>query len=204
MTGQATVSTRLLAQSPTNAAVRVGPLDSQPVEAILDRVAALPFLPPAWQRRHRRWMRGAEAILGRLQTAPGQGWQERWLNRGADQGTDWMLTLAERAGSDTSAPRWRPALDYVTLRRLVAMLAGRFWATSNNIIRASTPCTCQTRSRSPGANASSTSPTSTAPGCVRAVRHLLRRACLLPRHPAVGTGGSVGGAQPGAAGRHRG
>src|SRR5262249_3428252 len=40
-----------------------------------------------------RRLRGVTRILAWLQEHPGEGWQERWLAAGADQGTEWLDAL---------------------------------------------------------------------------------------------------------------
>lgn len=47
----------------------------------------------ALHQRHERWMRGANKILAWLNLFPGEGWQERWVNSGADKSLAWIDTM---------------------------------------------------------------------------------------------------------------
>ncbi len=50
--------------------------------------------PGAGQRERVQWYRGAVKILAWLQSADGDGWQERWQNSSADTDTGWIDGLA--------------------------------------------------------------------------------------------------------------
>ena len=70
--------------------VRVGPVDRLPVDAILARLPSLPVWPGAGHSGRITRNNGARAILDWLLTYPGEGWQDRWLAAGADEGLDWI------------------------------------------------------------------------------------------------------------------
>ncbi len=70
--------------------VRVGPLDQLPIDAILARFPALPVWPEAGHSGRISRNNGARAILDWLLTYPGEGWQDRWLAAGAEDGLDWI------------------------------------------------------------------------------------------------------------------
>jgi site-specific recombinase XerD len=80
-------------------ATRVGPTDGLPGNEILDMLSSLPIWSVGGKDLQRRRWRGAQEILELLTRCPGEGWQDRWLASGADQGTDWIAALV----ADTSA-----------------------------------------------------------------------------------------------------
>lgn len=83
---------------------RVGPLDRSSAADILALLPRLSDWPPGVYKRN-AWLRGATAILNWLGTCPGEGWQERWIASGADNGTGWIDTLAPE--DPRSAPHKR-------------------------------------------------------------------------------------------------
>jgi integrase len=69
---------------------RAGHLDHLPAQVILELLPQLPIWPGAGQGEPGQRHRGAMKILTWLQSAEGDGWQERWQNSGADAGTGWI------------------------------------------------------------------------------------------------------------------
>lgn len=81
-----------------------GERDRWAVTAVLDLLPTLPNWPDTEQFGHRARIReGARAILDWLHCQPGDGWQDRWLASGADQGLDWVDTLIVGDGSRSPA-----------------------------------------------------------------------------------------------------
>ncbi|MGH3814417.1 MAG: site-specific integrase, partial [Pseudonocardiaceae bacterium] len=83
---------RLVRHDELPAQYGVGPVDRL---AAGDVLALLPLLPtwPLKAKDSSPRLRGARTILSWLLTHPGQGWQQRWLAAGADQGTGWIDDL---------------------------------------------------------------------------------------------------------------
>ncbi|PXY17781.1 integrase [Prauserella flavalba] len=100
---------------------RVGPLDRLPAHEIL---AQLPET-PAWSslRRNRRLeaIRGASTVLDWLHTHDGGGWQDRWVNSGADNNTAWIATLGlqDTRATDTKRAEHLRGLTMLLLCRAV-------------------------------------------------------------------------------------
>jgi integrase len=68
--------------------------DRWAISSVLDLLPALPNWPDKKQFGHRaRISEGARAILEWLHRHPGEGWQDRWIASGADQGLGWVDTL---------------------------------------------------------------------------------------------------------------
>jgi site-specific recombinase XerC len=72
---------------------RAGRLDHVTADDILDLFPALPFWPEEGDGKRGLRRRGAVKILNWLQSFPGDGWQERWRNSGADEGMEWISEL---------------------------------------------------------------------------------------------------------------
>jgi hypothetical protein len=89
--------------------VRTGPLDQATAEEIVAAISRLPMMAEASepQDKYRRTqrLRAVEAVLAWLQEQPGDGWQQRWLAAGADQGTRWLDQIASRDQQWTRAKR---------------------------------------------------------------------------------------------------
>lgn len=78
-----------------DAAVPGGKRDHWSIGAILDLFPTLPNWPTdSKQYGHRaRFTSGGRMILEWLKSHPGNGWQQRWVNSGADGGMDWTNTI---------------------------------------------------------------------------------------------------------------
>jgi integrase len=72
---------------------RVGPADQIGPEEITSLISLLPMAAGLEEDVRGRRLRGVTRILAWLQGHPGEGWQERWLAAGADQGTEWLDAL---------------------------------------------------------------------------------------------------------------
>jgi integrase len=99
---------------------RTGPHDQLSITEILDLAPEL-----ATRRRvrshgdHLRAQRGITRILDWLGTFPGAGWQERWLNSGADAGVAWMETLTAGDTRATARDQIRDAMGYLLACQVV-------------------------------------------------------------------------------------
>jgi hypothetical protein len=70
-----------------------GRLDQYSAEGIMARLGELEVW-AGWQRkRQQETMLGAAAVLEWLAGFPGQGWQQRWLEAGADAGKAWLADV---------------------------------------------------------------------------------------------------------------
>jgi site-specific recombinase XerD len=78
---------------------RVGPIDRLPIDEVLARVASLPIWTEAQGSRSTYHIDGAATILDWLSVHPGEGWQQRWIAAGADEGSEWIARLT---GTDTA------------------------------------------------------------------------------------------------------
>lgn len=76
--------------------VRAGPLDQATAGEIVAVVSRLPMVAEAPQKHAGPRLRAVQAVLAWLQEQPGDGWQERWLAAGADQGTQWLEEILAR------------------------------------------------------------------------------------------------------------
>ena len=79
------------------AGVRAGPADHlhrDQILALLDEIPVWRRENPAARSDHRRRVRGTQVVLDWLLRHPGDGWQERWLASGADDGTNWISQIA--------------------------------------------------------------------------------------------------------------
>ncbi|MFI0410688.1 tyrosine-type recombinase/integrase [Actinomadura sp. 3N508] len=72
---------------------RTGSADRMPMQKIMNLLPTLPFWPEPTHGGRGTRLRGATRILSWLQTMPGDGWQDRWQNSGADYGTEWIDQL---------------------------------------------------------------------------------------------------------------
>lgn len=101
------------------ATARTGPHDELSITEIL---ALAPDLPPADPLHHgRRRQQGVMKVLEWLATFPGSGWQERWLNSGADTGAAWMQTLTadDPRGGGTARDEIRRGMAYLLACQVV-------------------------------------------------------------------------------------
>lgn len=79
--------------SPGEPRPRTGPADTLPADEIFALVCRLPMMADLPESRRNWRLRGVPVILSWLEQHPGDGWQERWLAAGADQGTGWLDDL---------------------------------------------------------------------------------------------------------------
>lgn len=100
---------------------RMGPIDRLPIDGVLARVASLPIWAESKGLRSTYHIDGAATILDWLLSHPGDGWQQRWIAAGADQGTGWIAHLVERDTSTLSDAGKRARL----LRGVAALLLCR-------------------------------------------------------------------------------
>lgn len=77
--------------------VLTGPCDTLTVDAVLDVVRGMSAMLPEQGGSEAR-VSGARKILEWLGAHPGEGWQSRWVNSGADRGVDWLADLAAAEG----------------------------------------------------------------------------------------------------------
>jgi len=89
---------------------RTGPADSLPAGEVLALVCGLPAVAGLTERERSRRLRGVPVILSWLEQHPGDGWQERWLAAGADQGTGWLDDIV--AGDPGGPAAKRTAMTY--------------------------------------------------------------------------------------------
>jgi hypothetical protein len=133
--GATTVAPRITraAQPPADSALpRVGPLDDASIEYVMELLPGLPF----WEDDHREHgprRRGARTIMEWLLRFPGAGWQQRWLNSGADDGVAWI----EQITADD--PRSRASAREEIHRGLYCLLALRLNLPSYGFIAANRP-----------------------------------------------------------------
>lgn len=97
--------------------LRTGPVNGLPADEVLALVRRLPNV-EGLPDRTRDWrMRGVSAVLAWLQQHPGEGWRERWLAAGADEGTGWLAEIM--AGDEEIGP---PSTRRTTASYAVACL----------------------------------------------------------------------------------
>jgi len=89
---------------------RTGPADSLSAADAFALVCELPMVAAIPNRRRNQRLWGIPVILAWLEQHPGEGWQERWLAAGADQGTDWLDELV--SGDPRSPSNKRTAMTY--------------------------------------------------------------------------------------------
>ena len=70
-----------------------GPIDRMPAGEVLDLVSRLPLPARVWNGIPGARLRGARRVLAWLESMPGEGWQDRWLAAGADEGLGWVDQL---------------------------------------------------------------------------------------------------------------
>jgi integrase len=104
---QAERRTRLPAGEPRP---RTGPADTLSAAEAFALVCELPVVAgtPGSRRNQRLW--GIPLILAWLEQHPGEGWQERWLAAGADQGTGWLDDIV--AGDPRKPGNKRTTMTY--------------------------------------------------------------------------------------------
>jgi integrase len=97
---------------------QAGPADRLSADEVFSLVCQLPRLASLPPDRKTFQVREVPVILAWLQRHPGEGWQERWLVAGADQGTGW---LDELAAGDPRAPHTsRSAMAYAVAHLMLA------------------------------------------------------------------------------------
>jgi len=98
-------------------AVPGGPNDGLSVDAVVALLPTLPNWPPQGRQHHCAGVQaGARLILEWLASHPGVGWQERWMSSGADDGVEWLHTVA---AIDTPRGRTARAVLVQALARLL-------------------------------------------------------------------------------------
>ncbi len=112
---------------------RVGPVDRCGVEEILALLPALGTWPGWGAERRAQTLLGAATILGWLRGFAGNGWQQRWINAGADTGKAWLDEVGV-PGRTTGAAReiLRDGLAGLLLGRVVLPSYGFLTAYSAN------------------------------------------------------------------------
>lgn len=104
-------------------AVPGGDRDRWSISSVLDLLPALPNWPDKKQFGHRaRVNEGTRAILEWLNRHPGEGWQDRWIASGADQGLDWvdnLITTDDPRSPVTQRSSLMSGLTSVLLCRIV-------------------------------------------------------------------------------------
>ncbi|WP_328442771.1 tyrosine-type recombinase/integrase [Amycolatopsis sp. NBC_00438] len=90
-----------------DAVIPGGERDHWPISSVLDLLPGLPNwpLPANDSGRRSRFTRGSSTILEWLASHPGDGWQQRWINSGADISTEWIDTLAAASSPGAAAAR---------------------------------------------------------------------------------------------------
>lgn len=96
-----------------------GPLDHLALDDILDLLPNLPFWPEPGTGEPGQRRRGAMKILNWLQSVPGDGWQERWQNSGADDGVEWVSELIADDPRESKREEIRTALVCLLCCRVV-------------------------------------------------------------------------------------
>jgi hypothetical protein len=97
-----------------------GKRDHWPIGKVMDLLPTLPNWPGAGHRA--RVNAGARAVLGWLDSQPGDGWQARWVASGADRGTDWLdilITDDDRRSPATQRDGLLTGLASLLLGRIV-------------------------------------------------------------------------------------
>lgn len=100
---------------------RVGPLDQAGVEEVLAQLPQLRVWPALTGKRPRgtTQLRAARHVLEWLRAHPGEGWQQRWQNSGADTGLDWLEQLTETMGTARPREKLVKGLRCLLLARVV-------------------------------------------------------------------------------------
>lgn len=80
-------------EPPRNTPVGVGPIDRLSTDEVLALFPSVPVWSNGSPRARRCRLAGARKILDWLTGHPGQGWQQRWLAAGADDGVEWIDSL---------------------------------------------------------------------------------------------------------------
>jgi site-specific recombinase XerD len=88
----------------------VGPFDHLTIDDVLTAIPLLPTWAATTEPRKRYQIDGARTILEWLRTFPGDGWQQRWIAAGADEGTGWITCLVAHDASDLSDAHKRERL----------------------------------------------------------------------------------------------
>ncbi|WP_239311020.1 MULTISPECIES: site-specific integrase [unclassified Frankia] len=100
---------------------QTAPCDGLDAEELIASLPSLPFWTGSRADLNGSRLRGARRILGWLAAHPGDGWQQRWLASGADDGPGWISTVA--AGGGDLRPVGRhvvtDGLHCLLLRRVV-------------------------------------------------------------------------------------
>jgi integrase len=89
---------------------RTGPANSLSAAEAFALVCELPMVAAIPDRRRNLRLWGIPLVLAWLEQYPGEGWQERWLAAGADQGVGWLDDLV--AGDPRSPGSKRTAMTY--------------------------------------------------------------------------------------------
>jgi integrase len=100
---------------------RTGPANGMPAEEVFSLVCRLPMVAGLPSRRKSSRVWGVPVILAWLQRHPGEGWQERWLAAGADQGTGWLdeVCAADPRSPATKRGAMTYAVAYLVLARVI-------------------------------------------------------------------------------------
>ncbi|WIX85715.1 site-specific integrase [Amycolatopsis sp. DG1A-15b] len=99
-----------VAATPSSGATQVGPLDDWSIEQVVASFSSLPTWPLGDQNARRWRVEGARRVLSWLAEHPGRGWQERWVNSGADAGVGWIDDVIAREAS--TDPKYRRVLTH--------------------------------------------------------------------------------------------
>jgi integrase-like protein len=128
------------------ATARTGPHDELSITEILALLPDFMHRKGRWHGDHGRRNRGISVILEWLTTFPGSGWQERWLNSGADTGVAWMATLAasDPRLDGTVRDEMRTGMVYLLACQVVLpgygyLHACKLWAAMSAVRRVITP-----------------------------------------------------------------
>ncbi|MRH93050.1 tyrosine-type recombinase/integrase [Nocardia sp. SYP-A9097] len=85
-----------------DAPVTGGDRDHTPISELLELVSSLPVGPAREHGKRSGSIAAARTILEWLRSHPADGWQDRWVVSGADEGLDWIDALVDPA--DPRAP----------------------------------------------------------------------------------------------------